>query len=75
MFTKGRGYPLMVDNFRNVLNRFTQESLADTQTKQREFGMKKRPILYITYMEIEEVVKETKGNRAQEEDRITADML
>ena len=60
------------EHFQNVLNRPDPGRSAVIQEQRREFEMKKGPI---TCQEIEKAIKETKGNRAPGEDRITSDML
>ena len=61
------------EHFNTILNRPEPETQAEIRcSSTREFEMNKRPI---TCTEIEEAIKETKGNRAPGEDKITADML
>ena len=60
------------EHFQSVLNRPEPEVPAVIQGGAREFEMKKGPI---TCLEIEKAIRETKGNRAPGEDRITSDML
>ena len=60
------------EHFENVLNRPDPERPAEIQGRGRELEMIKGPI---TCQEIEKAIRETKGNRAPGEDRITSDML
>ena len=60
------------EHFKTVLNHPEPETQAEVQETANEFEMKQQPI---TCTEIEEAIKETKGNRAPGEDLVTADML
>ena len=60
------------EHFKTTLNRPEPDTEAEIQHTTRELEMNKRPI---TCTEIEEAIKETKGNRAPGEDKITSDML
>ena len=60
------------EHFQGVLNRPDPVMPAEIQGSTREFEMKRGPILC---HEIQTAIRETKGNRAPGEDRITSDML
>ena len=60
------------EHFGTVLNRPDPDEPAPAMEVKEEFAMDKGPI---TCQEIEKAIRDTKGNRAPGQDRITADML